>query len=97
MQPVSWAESHSVVTQVGAQFTDLSETEKRLVPQLGVMTFLLLRWMAGINITLLHYIYDYIYDYIWKGRGVIILKSFDTKMLQSSTFSDHHLRVLEVD
>ena len=25
----------TVVTQVGAQFTDLSETEKRLVPQLG--------------------------------------------------------------
>ena len=33
-----WVESHSVVMQVGAQFTDLSETEKRLVPQLGVMT-----------------------------------------------------------
>lgn len=35
VQAFSWAESHSVVTQVGAQFTDLSETEKRLVPQLG--------------------------------------------------------------
>lgn len=35
VQPFSWAESQSVVTQVGAQFTDLSETEKRLVPQLG--------------------------------------------------------------
>ena len=35
VQPFSWAESQSVATQVGAQFTDLSETEKRLVPQLG--------------------------------------------------------------